>query len=146
MAKKKENELTYLQYPLPQGGRAGKMTKLDWSGLNYRNTKDTGEISKELNISTHFAPFLTPSEVKKEIKTEVFKTYFRNATGDDGAVEWEEENKPEIFPADIKYLEGYYFIQGYYGESQTSDGTSEQVQKCIYQVYDKEFKLMQSIM
>ena len=65
MAKKKENELTYLQMPLPQGGKPGKMTKLDWSGLNYRNTKDTGEISKELNISTHFAPFLSPSEVKK---------------------------------------------------------------------------------
>ena len=65
MAKKKENELTYLQMPLPQGGRPGTMTKLDWSGINYRNTKDTGEISKELNISTHFAPFLSPSEAKK---------------------------------------------------------------------------------
>jgi len=65
MAKKKENELTYLQMPLPQGGRPGKMTKLDWSGINYRNTKDTGEISKELNISTHFAPYLSPSEVKR---------------------------------------------------------------------------------
>ena len=65
MAKKKENESTYLQMPLPQGGRPGKMTKFDWSGINYRNTKDTGEISKELNISTHFAPYLSPSEVKK---------------------------------------------------------------------------------
>lgn len=147
MAKKKENELTYLQYPLPQGGRAGKMTKLDWSGLNYRNTKDTGEISKELNISTHFAPFLTPSEVKKEIKGGVFEQYYDNSyIGGNKVQDWDEETKTEIFPADIKYLEGHYFIQGYYGESQTSDGTSEQVQKCIYQVYDKKFKLMQSVM
>ena len=65
MAKKKEEGLSYLQMPLPQGQKKGKVTKLDWSGLNYRNTKDTGEISKELNISTHSAPFLTPSDRAK---------------------------------------------------------------------------------
>ena len=61
MAKKKENALSYLQMPLPEGQKKGKMTKLDWSGINYRNTKDTGEISKEMNISTYSAPYLTPS-------------------------------------------------------------------------------------
>lgn len=65
--KKKEQELQYLQMPLPQGQKRGKMTKVSWSGINYRQTKDTGEISKELNISTDVAPYLTPSEKRKKI-------------------------------------------------------------------------------
>lgn len=68
MAKKKENALSYLQMPLPEGQKKGKMTKLDWSGLNYRNTKDTGEISKEKNIATALAPYLTPSEKRVAVK------------------------------------------------------------------------------
>lgn len=149
MAKKKENELTYLQMPLPQGGKPGKMTKLDWSGLNYRNTKDTGEISKELNISTHFAPFLSPSEVKKKFKEGVFDQYYNNkgqSADEWGVKDWEENTKPDIFPADIHYLEGYYIVQGYYEENTILDTSTEIVQKAIYQVYDKEFNLVQSVM
>jgi hypothetical protein len=62
VAKKKENRLTYLQMPLPEGRKAYKMTKRSWSGLNYRQTIDTGALSMEENISTLEAPYLVPSQ------------------------------------------------------------------------------------
>ena len=58
---KKKNELLYLQLPLPSGKKYYKMIKREWSGLNKRQTIDTGELSKESNISTLEAPYLTPS-------------------------------------------------------------------------------------
>lgn len=148
MAKKKEEELSYLQMPLPVGQKSGKMTKVEWSGLNYRNTKDTGEISKELNISTHFAPFLSPSEVKKTITSGLFDKYYDNSKIRPGIKEW--EKAPGISPSDIYYLEGYYIVQGYYEENTTTSSsssgeTTELKQKCIYQVFDKEFQLVQSV-
>ena len=74
MAKKKEEGLKYLQVPLPAGQKRGKMTKLSWSGINYRNTKDSGEISAELNISTISAPHLTPSE-KRQTTVDLLSEY-----------------------------------------------------------------------
>ncbi len=62
MAKKKENKLTYLQMPLPNGRKHYKMTKRSWSGLNYRQTIDTGALSMENNISTLETPYLVPSQ------------------------------------------------------------------------------------
>lgn len=62
--KKKENELTYLQLPLPSGRKSYRMTKRSWSGLNYRQTVDTGALSMESNISTAEAPYLVPSQRK----------------------------------------------------------------------------------
>ena len=62
MATKKKNELTYMQLPLPQGRRGYTMTKRSWSGLNKRQTIDTGNLSMESNISTAEAPYLTPSQ------------------------------------------------------------------------------------
>lgn len=62
MAKKKDNQLSYLQMPLPEGKRHYKMTKRAWSGLNYRQTIDTGALSMEKNISTLETPYLTPSQ------------------------------------------------------------------------------------
>ena len=62
MAKKNENKLSYLQMPLPKGKKHYKMTKRSWSGLNYRQTIDTGALSMENNISTLEAPYLTPSQ------------------------------------------------------------------------------------
>ncbi len=62
MAKKKEEQLSYLQMPLPSGRKSYKMTKRSWSGLNYRQTIDTGALSMEKNISTSEAPYLVPSE------------------------------------------------------------------------------------
>ena len=63
MAKKKdEDKLTYLQMPLPKGRKYYKMVKRSWSGLNYRQTIDTGALSMEHNISTLEAPYLVPSQ------------------------------------------------------------------------------------
>lgn len=69
MAKKKksENTLQHLQMPLPEGRKYSKMTKLSWSGLNYRQTIDTGALSMEKNISTNEAPYLVPSPVPEEL-------------------------------------------------------------------------------
>jgi hypothetical protein len=60
--KKKENTLSYLQMPLPQGGRYSKMTKVAFGGLNKRYTHDSGDLSMEKNISTSEYPYLTPSK------------------------------------------------------------------------------------
>lgn len=73
MASKKKNELTYGQLPLPEGRKAYKMTKRSWSGLNKRQTIDTGALSMENNISTSEAPYLTPSP-RREI-------YWASASG-----------------------------------------------------------------
>jgi hypothetical protein len=69
MAKKKENQLTYLQSPLPEGRKSYRMTKRSWSGLNYRQTIDTGALSKEKNISTLEAPYLVPSQARWDYLT-----------------------------------------------------------------------------
>lgn len=64
MAKKKDS-LQYLQMPLPQGGRASRMARVVFGGLNKRYTIDSGELSKESNISTNEYPHLTPSHQRK---------------------------------------------------------------------------------
>lgn len=72
MAKKKENQLTYLQSPLPEGQKYYKSTKLSFSGLNKRHTLDTGVLSYEKNISTVEAPYLTPTSIpEKKIEYEI---------------------------------------------------------------------------
>ena len=60
--KKKEDTLSYLQMPLPQGGKFSKMTKVSFGGINKRYTHDSGNLSMESNISTNEYPYLTPSE------------------------------------------------------------------------------------
>ena len=67
MAKKNENKLSYLQMPLPKGKKHYKMTKRSWSGLNYRQTIDTGALSMENNISTLETPYLVPSQKRISI-------------------------------------------------------------------------------
>lgn len=62
MAKKNENKLSYLQMPLPESKKHYKMKKRSWSGLNYRQTIDTGALSMENNVSTLEAPYLVPSQ------------------------------------------------------------------------------------
>ena len=66
MAKKKE-ELSYLQMPLPQSGKAYRTTKRSWHGFNLKETVDTGELSFENNISTYAAPYLTPAPKPNKI-------------------------------------------------------------------------------
>lgn len=67
MANKKEQEFSYLQMPLPKGQSKNRSFKIDWSGLNYRRTTDTGCLTYEKNISVKEAPYLTPADeiVKK---------------------------------------------------------------------------------
>lgn len=66
----KKNELTYLQSPLPGvTQKTSKTTRLNFSGLNKRQTLDTGVLSYEKNISTIEPPYLTPSPVPQLVKT-----------------------------------------------------------------------------
>lgn len=67
MAKKKENERSYLQLPLPSGKDYYKMTKRSWTGLNMVQTMDTGALTMERNISTLEAPYLVPSQAWEEL-------------------------------------------------------------------------------
>ena len=67
MAKKKD-ELTYGQMPLPQAQGSYTRLKVNWSGLNRRQTVDTGTLSMENNISTAEAPYLTPSQKPYELE------------------------------------------------------------------------------
>jgi hypothetical protein len=69
MAKKKKEELSYLQMPLPAEAKAKRTVRLNWSGLNKTQTLDTGELSFEHNISTYEAPYLTPSMKRKNLLT-----------------------------------------------------------------------------
>ena len=66
--KKKENTLSYLQMPLPEGGKYSKMTKVAFGGLNKRYTLDSGDLSMESNISTNEYPYLTPSCIREPFK------------------------------------------------------------------------------
>lgn len=68
MAKKEENKRSYLQMPIPKATGTYKIAKVSWNGLNYRQETDTGMLSKEMNISTREAPYLTPSEKPSEYK------------------------------------------------------------------------------
>ena len=72
--KKKENTLSYLQMPLPEGGKYSKMTKVAFGGLNKRYTIDSGDLSMESNISTNEYPYLTPS-CKKELYKDGYYDY-----------------------------------------------------------------------
>ena len=74
--KKKENTLSYLQMPLPEGGKYSKMTKVAFGGLNKRYTLDSGDLSMESNISTNEYPYLTPS-CRKELYKDGY--YVNNA-------------------------------------------------------------------
>lgn len=58
----KEKKLQYGQMPIPQGQNSYRVSRINWSGLNRRQTIDTGVLSMENNISTAEAPYLTPSQ------------------------------------------------------------------------------------
>lgn len=61
MAKKKEQELGYLQLPLPEATDIKRLKRISWAGLNKRQTIDTGALSMEKNISTNELPYIVPS-------------------------------------------------------------------------------------
>ena len=68
---KKKTEFTYLQMPLPEGIGGKRSVRVDWSGLNKRHIIDTGELSREENISTQNAPYLTPSAKRKKVFADI---------------------------------------------------------------------------
>lgn len=59
---KKEKIRAFLQLPLPEDTKAYRMVKRSWSGMNLRETIDTGMLSFEKDISTKEAPYLTPAD------------------------------------------------------------------------------------
>ena len=67
--KKKDDEIKYLQRPLPQGAKEKTTVRVNWSGLNMVQTLDTGELSLEKNISAAEAPYLVPSQKRKLVYT-----------------------------------------------------------------------------
>lgn len=79
--KKKENTLSYLQMPLPEGGKYSIMTKVAFGGLNKRYTLDSGELTMEKNISTNEFPYLTPSEKRDQI-TDIKEYYIDTPDGE----------------------------------------------------------------
>lgn len=62
MAKKKENQRSYLQAFIPEDAKSYRSAKLKWCGYNKRQAIDTGALSMEKNISSAEAPYLVPSE------------------------------------------------------------------------------------
>lgn len=66
MAKKAKEERSYLQLPLPVGKEYYKISKCSWTGLNMRQTINTGALTMERNISTVEAPYLVPSQEWEE--------------------------------------------------------------------------------
>ena len=65
--KKKENTLSYLQMPLPEGRKYSRTAKVGWNGLNKRQTLDSGDLSAEMNVSTEEAPYLVPSPISEKL-------------------------------------------------------------------------------
>lgn len=131
MAKKKDN-LTYMQLPLPEGQRQYKLTKVNWSGLNKRQTVDTGVLSAENNISTDEAPYLTPSQ-----KRTVYKSGYANPIGLFGLADF----LLVVYRADNQIKIDYIKSNGttYTGVLKSSGATSaDDYQRCIVQfnVYD----------
>ena len=72
---KKQNELQFGQVPLPQALKQYSLSKLNWSGLNRRQVIDTGALSMECNISTAEAPYLTPSQSRVDILSDMGLEY-----------------------------------------------------------------------
>lgn len=73
MATKKQEKLSFGQMPMPSQQTSYTYAKYSWSGLNRRQTIDTGALSSEMNISTAEAPYLTPSENRKELLNNQYK-------------------------------------------------------------------------
>ena len=136
MAKKKEEQLTYLQMPIPNGRRYSRAVKRSWSGLNYRQTLDTGAMSMECNISTAEAPYLTPSQSMEILTTShgsVINYNYGNTTEpismfgfDDFLLviyEFHDNNQHSIKVDYITYKNGEKVI--YTSDLKTEDATAE---------------------
>lgn len=144
---KKENKLTYLQMPLPNGRKSYRMTKRSWSGLNYRQKIDTGALSMEYNISTLEAPYLTPSPKWAEqtytyvADHEKSTTYGENGTTLLGIFGFNDfllviYRKNKTIYAD--YIQKNRFVHtGVIGEALTTDASDEPQRSVVqFNVYD----------
>lgn len=67
MAKNKNNVLPFGQMPFPENFKNYRYVKLNWGGLNKRNTQNSGMLSKAVNVSTEAAPYLCAVKSDKEI-------------------------------------------------------------------------------
>ena len=63
----KNNKLSFGQLPLPNDSKTYRSVKYSWSGLNKRQTTDTGALSSEQNISTAEAPYIVPSQSRQKL-------------------------------------------------------------------------------
>lgn len=78
MAKKKEQELSYMQVPLPSAVKAGTLVKRVWNGLNLRHQVDSNMLSESKNISTDGYPFLEPSMKWRDYATPYTKGEYKH--------------------------------------------------------------------
>lgn len=113
MAKSKKKELSYLQSPLPHGQKTTRIVKVDWSGLNYRQTMDTGSLSYEKNLSTNEAPYLTPSGKFEEV-LDFGEVYGCEIDAQTGGYVWSEGKN---IVSTIYGYEGLLFVLYYKNES-----------------------------
>lgn len=74
----KQEKLSFMQLPTPKGQTSYTSVKYDWSGLNRRQTVDTGMLSEECNISTLEAPYIIPSQTREDILNEYYTAYDDN--------------------------------------------------------------------
>lgn len=143
MAKKKEKELSYLQSPLPEGQKYYKTTKVSFSGLNKRNTLDTGVLSYEKNISTVETPYLTPAQ-RPYLSLSGIQVISMFGFDDFLVIVHKKDGKIYISYADD---DGIY-ATGVLVEDTTDEDTGEKVQRSIVQfnVYESPYEKIADVM
>lgn len=137
MAKnKKENTLSYLQMPLPEGRKYSKMTKVAFGGLNKRNTIDSGSLSAESNISTQEFPYLTPSPKHMAVFKKYEKPIDMFGFGDFLLVVYEEGDSIKIDYIKGTTLDNSIYYTGILKQGNITD--EDRVKRSIVQfnVYD----------
>jgi len=65
--KKKEQELSFMQVPLPSGPNIYKGVKLSWSAFNRRDDADQSMLAEESNISTADTPYMSPAAIPQKL-------------------------------------------------------------------------------
>ena len=114
--------------PLPKGRKHYKMTKRAWSGLNYRQTIDTGALSMENNISTLETPYLVPSQSRIQFSDNKYENPISLFAFDDFLLVIYRKNK-SIY---VDYIDQY--TRTYTGILQIGDASSEdEYPRCVVQ-------------
>lgn len=63
------NDMSYLSSYIPEAKNISRSAKTSWSGLNRRQTQDSGEISDAINISLRDFPFIRSEKGSKSVWT-----------------------------------------------------------------------------